>query len=250
MNGMNDFEIENGVLVKYTGTESRVEIPSSVVSIADFAFKGCSCVRSVVIPASVNSIGHYAIADCCALEELAVNEGNRKYCSRGNCVIDKQENTLVLGCQSSVIPDDGSVTDIERFAFASCVSLESIIIPGTVKQIRDYAFDGCYNLDSVTIIGSVNPEVYWHGPLDYIGSHAFAGCERLDCIVIPQSVSCIGDKAFFECKNLKSVTVSDSLDFIGIDAFGGCNEALVICAPKDSYAEEYAKENGIKVKTI
>ena len=250
MSGENDFHIEEGRLIKYTGNRERVEIPASVTAIESHAFGDCRTVRSIVIPASVESIGYYAVSDCPLLEELWVDRDNRKYFSSGNCVIDKEASAVVLGCQAGVIPDDGSVTAIAEFAFANCVALERIVIPGTVKQIRNYAFDGCYNLNSVEILNDVNPAVYWHVPLDYIGYRAFAGCDGLEAIVIPKSVGCIGDKAFFECSNLKSVTVTDSLNFIGIDAFGRCSEDLVMIAPADSYAEAYALENRIKIETI
>ncbi len=269
----NNFRIENQVLTGYLGEEKYVEIPDTVKSIGkfafwenkalenvvipdsvetieEFAFKGCASLQRLVIPASVVSIGHYAIGDCCELSKLTVDEGNKRYFSRGNCVIDKRENSLVLGCQSSVIPDDGSVTAIGEFAFASCVSLESIVIPRAVKQIRDYAFDGCYNLDSVIFSDTVNSDALWYGPINYIGCHAFEGCSGLESIVIPESVTCIGENAFFGCEGLKSVTANDSLSCIGRNAFGDCSEDLTFVIPPGDFLEEYARKNGFRIQAL
>ena len=53
----NDFVIENGVLVKYTGTDENVIIPNGVKKIADCAFIYNKTVKTVVIPDGVEVIG-------------------------------------------------------------------------------------------------------------------------------------------------------------------------------------------------
>lgn len=240
MSNINDFQIENGILKKYTGSEKYVEIPGNVTSIGDSAFRWCTDVESIVIPASVTSIGYYVLSNCVSLTNLTVDEKNPKYYSKGNCIIDSGSRSLVLGCQSSIIPDDGSVTQIASFAFSGCVALDSIKIPCTVKRIWDYAFDGCYNLENIVLPSSV----------EYIGCHTFEGCESFESIVIPESVTYIGDCAFFDCRNLKSFAATDSLTGFGVNIFGGCSDELLITATIGSPVEEYAIKNGIKVKSV
>ena len=43
------FEIRNGVLVKYHGTDTHVVIPNSLTEIGNRAFNGCTSLVSVVI---------------------------------------------------------------------------------------------------------------------------------------------------------------------------------------------------------
>ena len=49
------------------------------------------------------------------------------------------------------------------------------------------------------------------------------GCHFLKSLVIPDSVTNIGDYAFWGCKSLKSLVIPDSVNSIGHGAFWGCN---------------------------
>ncbi|MCR5623053.1 MAG: leucine-rich repeat domain-containing protein, partial [Treponema sp.] len=52
-----NFEIEDGVLFKYTGNEKDVVIPAYVKKIYRYAFDGCTSVETISIPAGVMEIG-------------------------------------------------------------------------------------------------------------------------------------------------------------------------------------------------
>ena len=77
-----------------------------------------------------------------------------------------------------------------------------------------------------------------------IGNYAFWLCKNLTTITIPDSVTSIGDYAFGCCENLTTITIPNGVTSIGDEAFYNC-EKLTIHAPKGSYAEQYAKENKI-----
>ena len=66
-------------------------------------------------------------------------------------------------------------------------------------------------------------------------------------IVIPNSVKKIAWHAFSDCIGLTSIVIPESVKEIDDWAFEGCDlEKLVIHTPSGSYAEQYAKEHGIK----
>ena len=148
---------------------TSVVIPNSVTSIGTEAFYGCSGLTSITIPNSVTSIGYWAFLGCTGLESIVVGPGNTKYDSRDNCnaIIETESNTLIKGCNNSVIPN--SVTSIGDNAFRDCSGLTSITIPNSVTSIGGAAFMDCSGLTSITIPNSVTS----------IGSSAFANCENL-----------------------------------------------------------------------
>ena len=85
------------------------------------------------------------------------------------------------------------------------------------KIICDEAFRwrkiiGCRSLKSLVIPDSVTN----------IGDYAFSGCWSLSSVVIPDSVTSIGDYAFWNCRSLTDIVIPDSVTSIGESAFKNC----------------------------
>ena len=57
------FQIENGILKKYTGTGAEVVVPDGVTTIAEWAFFGCKTAVSVELPDSVITIGKLSFSE-------------------------------------------------------------------------------------------------------------------------------------------------------------------------------------------
>ena len=134
---------------------ASITIPNSVTSIGDGAFAWCYSLTSITIPNSVTSIGSWAFRYCTSLTSMTVENGNTVYDSRENCnaIIETATNTLIAGCQNTIIPN--SVTSIGDRAFFGCSSLTSITIPNSVTSIGTEVFSGCESLTSVTLGNSV-----------------------------------------------------------------------------------------------
>ena len=143
--------IEKGAFSDCFGLKS-VTIPEGVTSIGSNAFFGCSGLTSVTIPESVTSIGSNAFFNCRGLESVDVEERNSVYYSGGNCLIERESKTLVLGCKNSVIPE--GVTSIGFSAFKGFRGLESITIPEGVISIGRDAFYGCSGLIDISYSGT------------------------------------------------------------------------------------------------
>lgn len=141
---------------------TSITIPNSVISIGNEVFAYCSKLNSVTIGYSVQSIGSCAFMYCHALEKISVNDGNPYYDSRDNCnaIIETATNTLVVGCQGTVIPN--SVTTIGDNAFTCCYTyglstVTNVTIPSSVTAIGGGAFTGCDNLISITCLAITPP---------------------------------------------------------------------------------------------
>jgi len=135
-----DFEIENGVLIKYYGKGGDVIIPDSVISIGENAFSWCESLISVKIPDSVTSIGENAFSWCSSLTSVTI----------GNSVTSIGDWAFNWCSSLTSVTIGNSVTSIGTHAFSRCASLTSVTIPDSVTSIGDYAFEECERLTSVT----------------------------------------------------------------------------------------------------
>ena len=220
---------------------TSVKIPNSVTLIEDSAFEFCDALTDITIPSSVAYVGGWAFSysglntvyifdglididettflGCEKLEKIAVNRSNPKYKSRGNCIIERGTDKLILGCKTSVIPS--YVTSIGNWAFFGCSGSTEVIIPSGVTSIGDFAFGECTGLTSVTIPNSVIS----------IGDCAFCGCIGLTSVTIPNSVTSIGSAAFRGCAGLTSVTIPDSVTKLKNGAFLNCSKLTSVTIP-------------------
>ena len=73
-----------------------------------------------------------------------------------------------------------------------------------------------------------------------IGNGAFRGCHSLQSIVIPEAVTKIGGYAFRDCSSLQSIVIPDSVTSIGDEAFEDCKSLQSIVIPKGT--KEHFKE--------
>ena len=224
--------IENYAFAHCSGLTSMT-IPDGVTKIGAGAFSECSGLTSITIPDSVTKILSSPFSGC-DLDSISVSQGNTVYHSQGNCLIETASKKLISGTNSSIIPDDGSVTSIEQSAFQNCSRLTSITIPDSVTSIEGWAFCDCSGLTSVTIPDSVTN----------IERCAFQNCSGLTSITIPNSVTSIGDHAFRNCSGLMSITIGNSVISIGYAAFHSCSRLTSITIPDSvTNIDDYAFRN-------
>lgn len=143
----------------------NINIPNSVTSIDSDAFSFCKTLKSFYLPKNVKSIGNGIISGCKSIEKIIVDKENKYYDNRdnSNAIIRTKDNTLISGCNTTIIPD--TITAIGEDAFSNLL-ITNVDIKRNIKSIGNYAFIGCDNLISVFISESV----------EYIGNWAFRYC--------------------------------------------------------------------------
>ena len=265
-----------------------IELPNTVKKIGDQAFYGCSSLAEIKIPTSVETIGSMAFYQCTNLWIVQISDESDTYDSNvsignsafGGCNnlesltiypnimrideyafawLEKLENIWFMGTEAEwnaiskasswasgkeyIIhfeadddtgnndnTDDTSTElrfelnyDGESYSvvgIGSCHATE-LIIPGTynglpVTQIANSAFSEFHgSFTSVVIPNSVT----------VIGDSAFEGCTLLESVEIPDSVTSIGSCAFMDCTALKKIVIPNSVTYMGSKAFFNCTSA-------------------------
>lgn len=177
--------------------------------------------NKIIIGDNVSYIDIYYVNYENRLTSIIVDKNNKYFDSRDSCnaIINTESNNLIIGCQSSIIPNN--INKIGEYAFYRCKDLNSINIPDGVISIGPEAFYECSNLATVTISGSVTK----------IDSRAFFYCTNLASVTLPNSLTSIGGGAFYSCRSLSSVTIPNSVTNIGGSAFYGCTSLSNIIIP-------------------
>lgn len=159
----------------------------------------------------------------------------------------KGKYTGVVEIPATVIHEglEYTVKKISDDAFFGCSGLTSITIPNTVTHIGNDAFAMCPNLNSVYIkdLEAWCKITFNDTPLSY-AHHLFLNGEEIKDLVIPNSITSIGDKVFECLSSLTSVTMHNNVTSIGISAFSGCSALTSITIPNSvTSIGNYAFEN-------
>ncbi len=92
------------------------------------------------------------------------------------------------------------------------------------------------------------PETIVGYPVTHIADDAFKATD-VTSVILPDSVTHVGWFAFADCPSLVSVTIPPSVISIGYGAFDGCHNLTLFC-PRDSYAAEFARSFGLRVRYV
>ncbi len=259
--------------------EGEFEIPSTVTTIGDNAFRNCTSLTDISIPESVTSIGDNAFRDCTSLTDISIPEsvtsiGDNAFrdCT-GLTDISIPESVTSIGDNAfynlrslTGILTLSSIKTIGAEAFRSCSGLTSVILGNSVTSIVSNAFYECSGLkksaypstisnpfsDGLAVSypaegATVEDGVVW-GP----GKSAihFASIGLADKFTVPASVTSIGENAFKLCDGLTQVeTVNEMPATIAENSFDGLYYTVEALVP-DNGILDYLQTNWALFKNL
>lgn len=205
-------------------------------------------VTSVSIPASVTEIGAGAFMNCQYLTQVTFAEGSAPsfedaYNSNLNGVfagctaltsIELPAGTTKLGtymfsgCESLTsvnLSELTQITEIPFRAFERC-ALSSVELPENISRVAQDAFSANYICTGLDDYGDeirtyTIQDIVLNEGLIEIGSNAFGGAV-ITSLILPNSLTTIGQEAFSGCYQLAEITWPDNKGFTEINGFDNC----------------------------
>ncbi len=226
-----------GEELNYNGLKNPTPTTTKKGRIGDYAFADCNLMR-LDIPSSIESIGQYAFSNCFhrKREHTPRSNDGRIYFDDlkwfyPRSLFDnydswwaiwnirahtedrtKKTNDYLDGWHTNTVTIYSDKTDIGSNAFANNPLLEKVIINGSAGEIANAIFKDCTNLTEVRL-----PD-----DLTKINSSTFMNCTQLETISIPDNVFEMGDSVFYGCTNLTTIELPSKLQKVNPYSFYGC----------------------------
>lgn len=221
--GINDLEIPS--------TIRWMENDWTVTGIGEGCFSE-SQLTNIKLPSTIKTIGNYAFYGCTALEHINLPEG---IISIGGCA-------FCMDIALKDLPLPSSLVKLGIGALYRCIGLKEISIPQGIVRIPDYAFYGCRNANIVfpetTGLKAIGRNALYDNnvmtelnipesvdTVDYIGYFT-----NLESVKLPDKLRMIG--GFHHCPKLSAIHIPDGITTIYNFAFAHNEKLSSIHWPK------------------
>ena len=211
-------------------------LSNSITRIGNSAFSSCGFTGNLVIPNSVVSIGNSAFSSCKSFTgDLVIPDSVTTLGSDAFHGCNGFNGTLTLG---------SGLTKLNSGTFKGCSGFTgNLVIPDNITQIGDAdvlytngAFDHCTGFNgtltlssNLTVIGyssfntcnGLTGDLVIPDSVTYLGEEAFSNCSGFNgTLTIGSGVSVLPDDCFYQCTGLTgSIVIPDGVTYIGYTVF-------------------------------
>ena len=189
----------------------KLILPEGVKTINEGAFH-YSLIDNLVIPSTVTTVGQYAFANS-HIQKLDLPD-NITEIGDYNSYYGVGAFSYMYWLKSLKLPKN--LTYIPEWAFYRCYYLEDVMLPVELERVYEYAFYECNKMKLQSF-----PD-----KLTYIDKYAFADNYNIgkdvESLVIPESVTFIGESAFENCTGLEAITIPVSIWTMPKSILSGC----------------------------
>ncbi|MCR4960232.1 MAG: leucine-rich repeat protein [Lachnospiraceae bacterium] len=196
-----------------------IVIPESIKEIGDSAFYGLSALKTITFKGNVESIANYAFSNCNALTAINLPDSVKTI---GTYAFSSS------GLKTISIPE--GVTALAANTFNNCTSLTRVAIPSSVETIDLSAFYGTTSLRWIEVAkdnevySSSDGMLYKDGKLIYCP----LGWDETKKLIVPQGATEIAEKAFYQNDTITDIIIPATVTKIGNNAFSNCNRLKTV----------------------
>ncbi len=140
-----------------------------VTGIGYRAFYENKTIEKVIIPSSIESIANFAFQNCSNLTEIEFNEG-----------LTFIGDSSFWGCSMTTLNLPTTLKTIYPYAFFRCSKLETVTIPENVEDMTLGTFNACTSLKTVKILSKHQIEAWYTEAYQ-----TFSNCTSLQTIYVP-----------------------------------------------------------------
>jgi hypothetical protein len=191
---------------KGTAIES-IELPASLTDIGMSAFEGCSLLKSVSLPDGLKTLDKKCFKDCILLTEFEI---------------------------------PSSVTTLGQEMISGCNKIKYLDIPANVTKVSgETGIVGGNRVDAGVIAGSSVEYLSFENGMKTIPEYIAKDGKELKTVILPDTVTEIGNHAFENCTALKKVESSNPSLKFSSDSFMGCeslsDKRVTVFEPENTY---------------
>ena len=132
----------------------------------------------------------------------------------GGCLLENDIDTLV-------IPNKIEGIAVKNVGYVGAANVRRIVVEEGIEKIEKI-YNNSYGHFDDNIIKNNLEEVILPSSVTSIGDYILAGCETLKNINISEGITSIGQYAFSGCSSLTNITIPSTVTSIGYSAFWNC----------------------------